>query len=110
MKFLLDEHLPTGLCALIAELGHEALHVKTLGWRQASDIELWRSALALDATVMSKDHDFLVLAQRDGRTAGLLHLNVGNISNRSLHDILRHAWPRVIERLEQGDVIVEVRP
>lgn len=110
MRFLLDEHLPTALCVLVAELGHDALHVKTEGWLSVDDADLWSIAGDLGATVMSKDNDFLILARRDGRASGLLHLNIGNISNRALYDVLRQTWPRLIEGLERGDAIVEVRP
>lgn len=100
MRFLLDEHLPTGLATLISELGCDALHVKTEGLLSASDI---------DATVVSKDSDFLALAQRDSRRSGLLHLNLGNISNRHLYVAVREAWPRLMERLRSGDPVVELR-
>lgn len=109
MRFLLDEHLPTGLCTLISDLGHECLHVKTEGWVSASDGDIWRSAQILNATMVSKDSDFLSLARRDGRAGSLLHLNLGNIANAALYDALRRAWPRLVERLERGDVVVELR-
>lgn len=64
----------------------------------------------MGATVVSKDSDFLSLALRDGRPAGLLHLNLGNISNRALYEILRQAWPRLIACLASGDAVVELRP
>lgn len=99
-----------GLVDLIADLGFEALHVKSEGLLSASDGDLWARAAALGATVVSKDSDFLALAQSDRRKAGLLHLNLGNISNRELCRIVRGAWPQLVEKLELGDVIVELRP
>ena len=109
MRFLLDEHLPTGLGVLISGLGHQCLHVKTEGWCSASDIDIWRNAQALNATMVSKDSDFLSLAIRDDRAASLLHLNLGNIANAVLYDTLNRAWPRVEESLRRGDVVVELR-
>lgn len=109
MKFLLDEHLPTGLCLLISGLGHECLHVKTEGWCSASDVDIWRNAQIVNATVVSKDSDFLSLARRDGRAASLLHLNLGNIANAALYEALNQAWPRLEEGLRRGDVVVELR-
>ena len=109
MRFLLDEHLPTGLATLISELGYDALHVKIEGLLSASDIDLWTLAANLDATIVSKDSDFLALAQRDGRSAGLIHLNLGNISNRDLYVAVRAAWPQLMEKLKLGDPVVELR-
>ncbi|MFN3930631.1 MAG: DUF5615 family PIN-like protein [Brevundimonas sp.] len=110
MRFLLDEHLPTGLATLISELGSDALHVKTEGLLSASDGDLWTLAAKLDATVVSKDSDFLAMAQRDGRRAGLVHLNLGNISNRELYMAVRASWPQVMEKLLSGEPVVELRP
>lgn len=109
MRFLLDEHLPTGLAALISELGFDAFHVKTEGLLSASDADLWALAANLDATIVSKDSDFLALARQDGRRSGLVHLNLGNISNRHLYATVRAAWPQLVERLESGDPVVELR-
>jgi predicted nuclease of predicted toxin-antitoxin system len=109
LRFLVDEHLPVGLVDLIADLGFEAFHVKSEGLLSASDGDLWARAADLGATVVSKDSDFLPLAQRDRRQAGLLHLNLGNISNRELYGIVRAAWPQTIEKLKLGDAVVELR-
>ena len=110
MRFLLDEHLPTGLATLISELGYNALHVKSEGLLSASDSDLWTLAGDLDATVVSKDSDFLAQARRDRRTSGLILLNLGNISNRDLYVAVRAGWPQLMERLKLGDPVVELRP
>jgi len=110
LRFLLDEHLPVALASVIEQLGHEAMHVKTLGLLSARDGDIWALAKEAGATVISKDSDFLALAQRDGRTAGLVHLNLGNISNRDLFVALRAAWPDLTARLRLGDSVVELRP
>ena len=109
MRFLLDEHLPTGLATLISQLGSQAVHVKTEGLLSASDGDLWTLAASLDATVISKDSDFLALARRDRRRAGLIHLNLGNISNRDLYVVFRAGWPQLVEKLQMGDTVVELR-
>lgn len=102
-------HLPLALAPVIAKLGHEAMHVKALGMLSAKDGDLWALAREAGATVISKDSDFLALAHRDGRSAGLIHLNLGNISNRDLYAALRAPWPGLMERLKLGDPVVELR-
>ena len=105
MRFLLDQNLPVSLIDVLAELGHEALHVKPLGLSEATDREVWASALSLNAVMVSKDSDFIALAGRAGR---LVRLRVGNRSNTDLFSIIRAAWPGVIARLEDGETIVDV--
>ena len=109
MRFLIDEHLPAKLVDLLAELGGDARHVKTEGLLSASDNELWSLAADLGAVMVSKDSDFLTLARRDQREASLLLLSVGNISNRELYDVIRKAWPQIVEGFGLGNSVVEVR-
>ncbi|MFN3537540.1 DUF5615 family PIN-like protein [Brevundimonas sp.] len=106
MRFLLDQNLPIGLCALLTRLGHEALHVEPLGLGAATDAAVWAEARRREAVVVSKDSDFLAFAGSDG---GLVRLRVGNCSNRVLFGIIDRAWPDVVEKLERGERIVEVR-
>jgi predicted nuclease of predicted toxin-antitoxin system len=106
LRFLLDQNLPVRLCALLRQLGHEALHVEGLGLGEATDAEVWAEARRRDAVMVSKDSDFLALAARDGR---LVRLRIGNRSNRDLFDIIARNWPEVVERLDSGERIVELR-
>ncbi|WP_339871871.1 DUF5615 family PIN-like protein [uncultured Brevundimonas sp.] len=106
MRFLLDQNLPVRLCALLQQQGHEALHVEVLGLGTATDAEVWAEARRQDAVVVSKDSDFMVLAARKGR---LVRLRVGNRANRDLFDIIDRNWPQVVERLDGGERIVELR-
>jgi len=105
LKFLLDQNLPTGLIAVLEDLGHEALHVKPIGLAEATDREVWAHAARLDAVVVSKDSDFVVMAGRGGR---LVRLRIGNRSNAALYAIVRAAWPGVTARLQGGELMVDV--
>lgn len=105
MRFLLDQNLPTALIAVLADLGHEALHVKPLGLAEATDREIWTEARALGAIMVSKDTDFVSLAGWGGR---LVRLRIGNCSNTELFAIVRAAWPDVIARLDEGETLVNV--
>jgi len=105
LRFLLDQNLPVSLIDVLAELGHEALHVKPLGLSEATDREVWARARTLQAVMVSKDSDFIALAGRGGR---LVRLRIGNRSNADLFAVLRASWPGVIARLEDGDSVVDV--
>lgn len=106
MRFLLDQNLPASLIALLARLGHEADHIGAMGMGDASDHAIWAEALRRDAIVVSKDSDFLALAGTAGR---LVRLRVGNRSNRDLFEIIERGLPAVIEALEAGERVVELR-
>ena len=105
MRFLLDQNLPVSLIAVLAELGHEAFHVKTLGLAEADDRAVWNQAAILDAVMVSKDSDFVVMSGRGGR---LVRLRVGNRSNNDLFAIITSAWPEVVQRLAEGETLVDV--
>mgnify|MGYP006952617127 CR=1 FL=1 len=106
MRFLLDQNLPINLCARLHQWGHEALHVEALGMGEASDRQVWGEASRLEAVVVSKDSDFLRLAASGGR---LVHMRIGNCSNRVLFEIVDRSWPAVVQQLEIGERVVEVR-
>ncbi len=109
MKFLVDNQLPPALARLIqSELAAEATHVADIGLRDATDAELWSYASANGEILISKDEDFRNMVLHTP-TAGLVWVRVGNCRHAFLFDVFRRVWPRIIERLEQGDRFVEVR-
>ena len=110
MRFLIDQNLPIRLVGVLTKLGHEADHVKSLGLAANDDMEIWRRASLLSAVVISKDKDFLTLAQRNLDGPGFVYLNVGNCSNETLYDIVRRDWSIVIGHLTDTTSVVEVRP
>jgi predicted nuclease of predicted toxin-antitoxin system len=109
LKFLIDQNLPVGLTEVLSALGHEALHVKQLGLSMASDQLIWRTAESLGAVIVSKDSDFIGFVARGAAGTALVRLRVGNCANAALYDIVRRAWAGVIDRLTEGEFVVEVR-
>ena len=106
MRFLLDQNLPASLIPLLADFGHEGLHAKSIGMAEATDREIWARAVELAAVVVSKDSDFVAFA---GQGAKLVRVRIGNRPNRDLHAIISRGWPDVVARLEDGEVLVELR-
>ncbi|HEX6861067.1 MAG TPA: DUF5615 family PIN-like protein [Caulobacteraceae bacterium] len=100
MRFLLDQHLPASMIAVLQELGHEALHVKHLQMMQASDVEIWQRAKVLEAVMVTKDVDFITLAASDPAGPKVVRIRLGNCPNRVLFERVRVAWPSVVERLQ----------
>jgi len=110
LKFLLDQNLPVRLIDAITAFDHEVEHVRLMGLATAGDREIWALAASRGAVVVSKDKDFLLLAQRSASGQPLVHLNLGNCSNDELCAIVRRDWTSVVARLTDGEAIVEVRP
>lgn len=58
MKFLLDANMPRAALAVLRLQGHDADHVRDLGWGDASDDHIAACALETDAVLVSRDLDF----------------------------------------------------
>ncbi len=107
MRFLVDQNLPTGLLPVLEAIGHDAEHIKLRGLAEASDEFLWRLAIDEDRVVLSKDVDFVRLAQ-GGDGGALLRLSVGNCSNTTLYALMQRRLQGAVLRLQNGEKIVEI--
>lgn len=58
MKFLLDENLSPLLAVLLAEAGHDTIHVRNIGLNRAPDEIILDAARRDDRVVISADADF----------------------------------------------------
>ena len=59
MKFLVDAHLPPGLCALPGDAGHDALHTSRMPAQNQSTNQIINDlSLSEQRVVISKDTDF----------------------------------------------------
>jgi predicted nuclease of predicted toxin-antitoxin system len=106
VKFLIDQQLPATLASWFADKGHEAIHVRDLGMKEAPDAAIWRVAMEEGAIIVTKDEDF---AQHRAHTRGpqILWLRIGNATNKRLRAHLDTIWPDVRLWLEDGEDIVE---
>jgi predicted nuclease of predicted toxin-antitoxin system len=110
MIFWVDAQLPPALAGWLAETFHvEAYSVKSLGLRDAADMEIFQAAAAKkDVVVISKDSDFVDLISRLGTPPQLLWITCGNVTNRRLRQLLTATWLEVTRLLVEGEAIVEV--
>jgi len=88
--------------------GVEASALRDLGLRDSKDIEIFEAAQIANAVIMTKDSDFVDLVCRLGTPPQILWLTCGNVTNRYLHQLLIATLPNALERLRQGEVIVEI--
>lgn len=109
MRFVIDAQLPPALARMLVGLGHTAEHVADIGLRDADDSPIWEYALKKEAVILTKDEDF---AHRQGqsRIAPILVLvRIGNTSRRALLEWIEPLIPQIVDLIEKGDRIIEVR-
>ena len=109
MRFLVDNQLPVALAALLRAQGHEAEHVLELGLAQGTDNPIWLRAVATQAVILSKDEDFAEWVRRGRPGPPVVWLRVGNTSRRALLIWFTAFLPSIINDLQRGERLVEVR-
>ena len=86
----------------------QAVPVRDLGLRDATDHEIFMAARQVAAVVMTKDSDFVQLLDRLGPPPQVLWLSCGNTSNVALQRILASALPQALALLQSGEELVEI--
>jgi predicted nuclease of predicted toxin-antitoxin system len=109
VKFLVDNQLPEALCRFLNEHGHESGHILDLNMDEASDLEIWNYAAADNWIVVSKDEDFLHLANRHDDAGKLLWVRIGNSRKQTLLQAFERELPGVVRAFDEGFRIVEIR-
>lgn len=109
MKFLVDNQLPAALARCIESKGCQAKHVLEIGLAEASDMQILRFAESEGYVLISKDEDFLHLILRSAVTANLVWVRIGNCRKQHLLEAFDRAWCRLVERINSGERIVELR-
>ncbi|HXE55295.1 MAG TPA: DUF5615 family PIN-like protein [Tepidisphaeraceae bacterium] len=109
MKLLVDNQLPAALATYLRWRGHDCQHVLDIGLGEAKDIELWDRATREGAVVVSKDEDFIFLANRPGDAGRLIWVRLGNCRNAALIDAFNRAHDALVAAIHAGQRIVELR-
>jgi predicted nuclease of predicted toxin-antitoxin system len=108
MRFLVDAQLPPALARWLVDQGHEAEHVADCGLERAADTAIWDYAARVDAIIVTKDEDFAqrkVLNQTGPRVAWV---RLANTRRRELLIWFEGVWPRLMQALERGEVLIEI--
>jgi predicted nuclease of predicted toxin-antitoxin system len=93
VKFLIDANLPPALAQWLVSAGHEAHHVSDLGLETMPDREIWQRARELDACIVTKDEDFVLLQALDRAGPAIVWIRIGNTVRRVLLARLPALWP-----------------
>jgi len=108
MRFLVDAQLPPALARWFAKSGHGAWHVHDIGLEGASDNAIWQEAIRRDAVIVTKDEDFVLISSVT-KGPQVVWLRSGNTPRRVLLDRMERIFPEVLEALQSGERIVEIR-
>ncbi len=109
MRFLVDAQLPPGLADYLREAGHEADHVNRIGLGASDDRVIWDHACHTRAVLITKDADFLSLANDEESGVPVVWVRLGNVSNPVLRHVFEAALPELVAALDAGERIVEIR-
>jgi predicted nuclease of predicted toxin-antitoxin system len=107
--FWLDAQLPPGMAPwLSSEFGIAAISIRDVGLRNATDHEIFAAAGQANATLVSKDADFVELVQRLGAPPQLLWVTCGNASKSRMREVFKVALPAALVLLSAGESIIEI--
>ncbi len=109
MKFWLDAQLPPSLAQWLSkEYGVDARSLRDIGLRDATDVEIFRTAREAKIVVISKDSDFVELVSRHGAPPQLIWVTCGNVSNQFLRTVFGKTFEEARASLAAGQAIVEI--
>src|SRR5688572_11695742 len=109
MKLLIDNQLPLALAIHLRGKGHECQHVLEVALDESDDMHLWTYAANAGQIVVSKDEDFVFLANRPSDTGRLIWVRLGNCRNASLLAAFDQALDAIVRVMDSGQRIVELR-
>jgi predicted nuclease of predicted toxin-antitoxin system len=109
VKFLIDNHLPLALAVHLRKRGHDCVHVLDANLSRSHDVGLWEIGKNQNRAVISKDEDFVFLANRPGDTGLLVWVRLGNCRNLALISAFDQIHDQLIQAFASGQRIVEVR-
>lgn len=109
MKFLVDAQLPPSLAQHLCSLGHDATHVVDHGLRDGEDPDILALARQQGRCIITKDEDFQLHWLFGVRDVPIVWLRCGNISNRDLKTRVTTLLPDILQRLQSGETLIEVR-
>jgi predicted nuclease of predicted toxin-antitoxin system len=110
MKIWVDAQLSPAIAVWVTEnFEHlEAVAIRDVGLRDAEDTVIFFSAREANATVMTKDSDFIELQRKHGSPPKVIWVTCGNTSNTALKKILLANLQKAVELLEAGENLVEI--
>ena len=85
-----------------------AVALRELGLRDATDREIFLAARGESAIVMTKDSDFVLLLDELDVPPQVIWITCGNTSNARLKEILTGTLTKALHLLQLGEKLVEI--
>jgi len=108
VRFLIDAQLPPALARWLISAGHAAEHVSDVGLAEANDEPIRLHAAATGAVIVTKDEDFAARKAHSPGSPPVVWVRIGNASNRALLKWFVPLLPTILERLENGEGLIEI--
>jgi predicted nuclease of predicted toxin-antitoxin system len=108
VRFVIDAQLPPALKRVFSAAGHESVHVSELGLVQAPDREIWHRTAGMNAVLVTKDEDFIMMRALDALGPPVVWVRLGNAKKQKLLIRFETVLPRIVAALERGETVVEV--
>ena len=108
MRFVVGNQLPPSLSRLLAEAGHDSVHVAMVGLDGSADETVWAWAAREERIVVSKDEDLFFLANRRGDRGRLLWVRIGNCRREQFHDAFSRSLAAIVSAFESSQRVVEL--
>jgi len=106
MKFLVDAHLPPGLCELLRAAGHDALHTRQLpSGNLTPDTVINELSAKQKRAVVSKDTDFFYSHLLHAKPHKLVLVRTGNIGVRELKELFARHLPQIEKALRRHSLV-----
>lgn len=109
MIIWIDAQLSPALAPWITQqMGIQAVALRDIGLRDATDRKIFTAARQQQAVVMTKDADFVQLLDTQGPPPKLIWITCGNTSNAYLRQILQATLPQAVALLQAGEKLIEI--
>jgi predicted nuclease of predicted toxin-antitoxin system len=111
MDFLVDAQLPPLLSEWISHTNdHKARHVAKLkNGLTSKDSNIWNVALKYDKIIISKDFDFYERALIANPAPIILHIDLGNCTNKMLINYFETQWENIIDLLQTHHKLISCK-
>jgi predicted nuclease of predicted toxin-antitoxin system len=108
VKLLFDQNLSDRLCKALNDLFPQAVHVRNLGLREATDARIWQYSADHGFTIVTKDADFRQRSFLEGHPPKIIWIRLGNCSTKAIEALMRSRIAEIIEFLadEQKSLLV----
>ena len=106
MKFLVDAHLPPGLCALLLAAGYDAIHTSQLPEHNRTVDQVINALSEREQrVVISKDTDFYYSHLLHQQPYKLVLVRTGNIRTRELKELFQRQLPTIVQALGDNSLV-----